>query len=465
MLKQPEKVTTNNSQKQNHTSPLLKNHLKISFIAVVFPLMFLSISAFFFFQKLSNAFDIAIDDLISDVIPITQIKDKVQLSIIAFDRYLENFEDDEKNQFIKYSDEIKLFLTDTIKLGNEDNSLTNDLYRTAYLSWRKVNRTAFKIITKIDINKRSIPHQLTHKFYQNIIATTLILDQLHLNMQDRIKINFHQTKQLESQLFLFLSLFFILIYLAALASIIYLNKSILKPINLLENWVSKHSEISRIKPLELNSYREFELIAENYMKFSKIIRDKELFLEDLTQKDSLTKLYNKRYFIKRLVDEHHRHQRYHTNYCLMLIDVDHLSSVNRSYGEAVCELTLIKIAQLLDEAIRPTDFLAHYESDRFIIILPEVELHGSNMTAERIINSISETVFNINEFKFGITVSIGFSFAQEELSLSDVLQCVDNSLQQAKLSGRNQAQYCETTKELPFKFKAKYLIDKDFNIS
>ncbi len=464
MLKLPEKVTTDNSQNQNRTAPLLKNHLKISFIAVVLPLVFLSISGFFFFQKLSNAFDIAIDDIASNIVPITQIKDKVQLSIIAFNRYLENFEPDEINQFIKYSGEIKLFLTDTIKLGNEDNSLTNDLYRTAYLSWRKVNRISLKIMAKVESNTPSIPHQLLHDFYQNIIATTLILDQLHLNMQDRTKINFHKTKQLESQLFLFLGLFLVLVYLATLISIIYLNNSIIKPINLLDKWISERSATSKLKPLELNSYREFERIAENYIKLSKIIRDKDLFLEELTQKDNLTKLYNKRYFIKRLVDEHHRHQRYHTNYCLMLIDVDHLGSVNRSYGEAVCELTLIQIAQLLEEAIRPTDFLAHYESDRFIIILPEVELHGSNMTAERIINSVSETVFNINEFKFGITVSIGFSFAQEELSLSDVLQCVDYSLQQAKLSGRNQAQYCESTKELPFKFKAKYLIDKDFNI-
>ncbi len=464
MLKQSEKVTSNNSQNQNRTAPLLKNHLKISFIAVVLPLIFLSISGFFFFQKLSNAFDIAIDDIASNIVPITQIKDKVQLSIIAFNRYLENFEPDEKNQFIKYSDEIKLFLTDTIKLGNEDNSLTNDLCRTAYLSWRKANRISLKIMAEIESNTPSIPYQLLHSFYQNIIATTLILDQLHLNMQDRTKINFHKTKQLKYQLFLFLGLFLILAYLTALISIIYLNKSILKPINLLEKWVSKRSETSKLKPLELNSYSEFERIAENYMKLSKIIRDKDLFLEDITQKDSLTKLYNKRYFIKRLVDEHHRHQRYHTNYCLMMIDVDHLGSVNRSYGEAVCELTLIQITQLLKETIRPTDFLAHYESDRFIIILPEVELHGSNMTAERIINSVSETVFNINEFKFGITVSAGFSFAHEELSLSDVLQCVDYSLQQAKLFGRNQAQYCESTKELPFKFKSKYLIDKDFNI-
>ena len=465
-MPQPAKnLTTSESHRIKSTTPLLKNRIKINFIVILLPIVFLSVIGFFFFQKLGNAFDYAIDDIISDVVPITQLKDKVQISIIPFNRFLNNFEFDDQEKFLKMSEEIKLSLTNTIKLGNEGDSLSNDLYRTAYLSWRNVHRIALKIIAEVKQDKQVIPPQLLHDFYQNVIATTLILDKLHINMQDRSKINFHNAKELKAELVLWISAILFIVYLTTLVSIIYLNKSILKPLASLEEWASSHSGTGKIKPLKLNSYKEFELIANNYIKFSQIISDKNISLEDLTQKDNLTKLYNKRYFIKRLVDEHHRHQRYDTNYCLMLIDVDHLGSVGRSYGDAVCELTLIQISKLLDEAIRPTDFLAHYESDRFIIILPEVELHGANMTAERIINAISETVFNINEFKFGITVSIGFSFAQEELSLSEVLQCVDYSLQHAKTSGRNQAQHCESKKNLPFKFKSKYLKQKDFNIT
>ena len=465
MPKQSIKLIADDSQSPDSTAPLLKNRLRISFVTLLLPLLFISIIFFLFFQKLNNAFDYAIDDIISDVEPITQIKDKVQLSIIPFNRFLNNFNTEEKEKFFLFSEEIKLSLTNTITLGNEKDSLANDLYRAAYLSWRNAHRIAVKILTEVDYEQEIIPHQLLHEFYQNVISTTLILDQLHLKMQDRVNINFHKAKSLETKLLISISVIMFFVYLAALGSIFYLNHSILNPIKRLQEWAINDSSTIKIKPLELHSYQEFEFIAHNYNKFSQIITDKDRFLEDLTQKDNLTKLYNKRYFIKRLIDEHHRHQRYHTNYCLMLVDVDHLGAVNRSYGDAVCKLTLIQIAQLIEESIRPTDFLAHYESDRFIIILPEVEIHGSKMTAERIINSISETVFNINEFKFGITVSIGFSFAQEELSLSDVLQCVDYSLQEAKLSGRNQVHHCESNKNLPFKFKSKYLIDKDFNMS
>ncbi|MCU7835912.1 MAG: GGDEF domain-containing protein [gamma proteobacterium symbiont of Taylorina sp.] len=465
MLNQSKNLSAGGTDNKKTTSPLLKSYLKINIAAIILPLLFLGLVGFFFFQKLSHAFDYAIDDIVSDIVPIIELKDKIQLSIIPFNQYLDSFEADDKEKFLQSSNEIKQSLIDTISLGHKDDSLANDLYRSAYLSWRNVHRIAIIIFNDTNSVKHLIPHYSLYDFYQSVIETTLILDQLHLKMQDRSKINFHKAKEVKSELFLLIIYIVLFVYIITLSSILYLNRSILKPVTILEKWAENRSGSIKVKPLTLQSYKEFEFIAATYNKLSQIIKDKETFLEQLTQKDNLTKLYNKRYFIKRLVDEHHRHQRYNTHYCLMLIDVDHIGAVSRNYGDAVGELTLIQIARLLEEAIRPTDFLAHYESDRFIIILPEVEIHGANMTAERIINSISETVFNINEFKFGITVSVGFSFAQEDLNLSGVLQCVDYSLQQAKLSGRNQFQYCESDNNLPFKFKSKYLKDSDFNIS
>jgi len=464
MLKQSKKLIADNTSGKETASPLLQNYLKINIAALVLPLIFISLIGFFLFQKLSHAFDDTINNIVSDIAPIIELKEKIQLSAISFNHYLDSFEADEKEKFMQFSNEIKQSLINTINLGDEDNSLANDIYRTAYLSWRNVHRIAIKIFNHSMTEKVIVPHYLLYDYYQSLTETTLTLDQLHLKIQDRSKINFHKVKALKTKLFLLISFVVFFVYFVTLSSILYISRSILRPIKILEKWADNHSGSSKNLPLKIQSYKEFESIAATYNNLSQIIKDKELFLEQLTQKDNLTKLYNKRYFINRLIDEHHRHQRYNTHYCLMLIDVDHLSAVSRNYGDAVGERTLIQIARLLEEVIRPTDFLAHYESDRFIIILPEVEIHGANMTAERIVNSISETVFNINEVKFGITVSVGFSFAQGDLSLSGVLQCVDFSLQQAKLSGRNQVQYCESNKNLPFKFKAKYLKDTDFNL-
>ena len=87
MPKQSIELTTDDAQSPSSMAPLLKNRLRISFVALLLPLFFISIIFFLFFQKLGSAFDYAIDDTISDVVPITQIKDKVQLSIIPFNRF------------------------------------------------------------------------------------------------------------------------------------------------------------------------------------------------------------------------------------------------------------------------------------------------------------------------------------------------------------------------------------------
>ncbi len=163
-------------------------------------------------------------------------------------------------------------------------------------------------------------------------------------------------------------------------------------------------------------------------------------------------------------DEHNRHQRYNTHYSLILIDVDHMNSVSQNYGKQVSELTLIQISTMLEEAIRPTDILARYGSDEFVIILPEVEGHGAKNTAERIRNSISEYVFKINQYKFGVTVSIGFSIIKENQALTEMLQCVDFALQQAKLAGRNQVMYCDIDNLKDAQFQEKYLKKTDLNL-
>lgn len=465
MLKKSPKFSTGIVNVKNMSVPSLKSRLRINVIVVILPLFFLAGVGYYFFQKSTNASNYAIENIVSEIIPVTQLKDKIQQSVVPFNLFLDNFELDDKNKFLQLSSDIKQSLINRIELEHENNTLTNDLYRSAYLSWRNAHRIAVKIFKVRHNSIRPIPRRLLQDFYRYMIETTLMLDQLHLAMQNRVKIYFQKAKELEIEALIIISTVLLLIYIITLIIIIYLNRSILNPIMVLEKWALNFSRGHKHQPIDLHSYREFEYIAATYNKFSLMIKDDDEVLEQLSQKDNLTRLYNKRYFIRHLVDEHHRHQRYNTHYCLMLIDVDHLDSVSQNYGDTVCELTLIKIARLLEEAIRPTDTLAYYESDRFIVILPEVEVHGANITAERIINSISETVFNFNEFKFGITVSIGFSLAQENLSLSGVLECTDYSLQQAKMAGRNQVQYCDTISALPQKFQAKYLRITDFNIT
>jgi len=458
------KLATSDASIKNMTAPSLKNRLKIGILAIVVPLFLLAGTGFFFFQKSTKAFNYALEEIIIDVIPVTKLKDKIQKTVIPFNHFLENFELDDKQQFLKLSDEIKQSLANPIKIEHQNYSLANDIYRSAYLSWRNAHRIAVKIFRETDIREPHVSHQLLQKFYQYVIRTTLALDKLHLAMQNRVTIRFQKAKELKINSLFFISFVFLFVYITTLGTIIFLNRSIIQPIMILEQWALNFSRGEKTKPLKLHSYREFEYIATTYNKLTWMLHEDQAILAQLSQKDDLTQLNNRRSFFNRLNEEHNRHQLYNTHYSLMLIDVDHSTSVRQNYGEHIYDLTLVQISKMLEDAIRPTDFLARYGDDEFIIVLPEVEEHGANITAERIRNSISECVFKINEFKFGVTVSIGFSLIQENQSLSDILRCVDFSVQQAKLAGRNQVQFCDKITMESYNFKPTYLTDSDFNL-
>jgi len=459
------KLANTTVSKRIMSAPSLKNRLNFSILVIILPLFILGGIGFFFFQKSTQAFNLAIEEVVSEVIPVTELKDKIQKTVLPFNRYLTDKGLDDKEEFLKLSNEIKQSLVNPITLEQQTHSLANDIYRSAYLNWRNAHRTAIKIFKERNTTDSHIPHHLLQSFYQYVIETTLALDKLHLAMQNKVKIRFKKAKELKIEALLLISFVFLLVYISTLATTIFLNRSILSPITELEQWAAKFSRSNEVKTLKLDSYSEFESIATTYNMLAQMLHEDQAIIEEISQKDDLTQLNNKRSFIERMKDEHNRHQRYNTRYSLMLIDVDHLGSVGQNYGEHVCDLTLIQISKMLEEAIRPTDFLARYDSDEFIMILPEVEVHGANITAERIRNTISEYVFKVNGFKFGITVSIGFSTAQENRALTEVLQCVDFALQQAKMTGRNQVQYCDPVTKRSPAFKPKHLNKKDFNLN
>jgi len=258
------KTSTIAASIKNMSAPSLKNRLKISILIIILPLFLLTAIGFFFFQKSTNAFNLAIEDIVTDVIPITKLKDKIQQSVIPFNKFLKNGQLDDKNNFLQLSIDIKKALADPVKLNQQHHSLADDIYRSAYLNWRNATRIANKIFRDIDSHVPHISHRYLQDFYQFVIETTLALDKLHLAMQDRVQVRYQKAKSLKFDVLILISCVFLLVYVTTLGTIIFLNRSIMAPINKLENWIHNFSRTKDNPPLELHTYREFEFIADAY---------------------------------------------------------------------------------------------------------------------------------------------------------------------------------------------------------
>lgn len=154
--------------------------------------------------------------------------------------------------------------------------------------------------------------------------------------------------------------------------------------------------------------------------------------------DALTDLLNRRSFEQRLREEGARAERDARSISLLFCDIDHFKTVNDRHGHQAGDRVLTGIGACLRRTVRPYDVVARYGGEEFAIILPEASEAEAANTAERIRVAVEDTPFEISPGQYlRVTVSIGAAERQPEQSLSDLLRAADESMYDAKRSGRN----------------------------
>ncbi|MDW7971653.1 MAG: diguanylate cyclase [Thermodesulfovibrio sp.] len=138
----------------------------------------------------------------------------------------------------------------------------------------------------------------------------------------------------------------------------------------------------------------FELYREN-LDFNKQLQEeikkKTLELQKTNRKlykasitDSLTGIYNRRFFFQRLEEEYARSLRHGTNFCVVVFDLDNLKKINDTFGHPEGDRVLKLFAKILKTNKRKEDIAARIGGDEFGCILIESFLEGAKKTAERI---------------------------------------------------------------------------------
>lgn len=163
-------------------------------------------------------------------------------------------------------------------------------------------------------------------------------------------------------------------------------------------------------------------------------------LFELTLRDPLTRLYNRRYFDDRLRSEFAFARRHNTHLALLLLDIDHFKNVNDSYGHQAGDLVLKLVANDLGQITRPEDMLARYGGEEFIFVARGMALHRAQAFGERIRHRIEQRSLTVLGHTLHVTVSLGVTCMGPEMSCESpeaLVAMADEALYQAKTSGRN----------------------------
>jgi diguanylate cyclase (GGDEF)-like protein len=162
-------------------------------------------------------------------------------------------------------------------------------------------------------------------------------------------------------------------------------------------------------------------------------------LEELSIRDSLTGLFNRRYLDRALEAEFIRAIRYKRNFSVLLLDIDHFKEINDKYGHGCGDAVLKKVAYLIRGCLRGSDMVARYGGDEIAILLPETDKSDATKIAEKLRRIIEGTCFEWNGKTISITSSIGIATAPDD-PVSDwgrMLANADEALYRGKAIGRN----------------------------
>jgi len=166
-------------------------------------------------------------------------------------------------------------------------------------------------------------------------------------------------------------------------------------------------------------------------------------LKKLASTDSLTGLYNRRYFFMRLKDEISRFQRSDKFISVIMLDLDYFKKINDQHGHNSGDEVLINFAKVIKKLIRPYDIAARMGGEEFAIILPNTNMQEGQMVAERIRQTIEAMSFEYIATNLKVTVSIGGMTSNTEHNASKFTLKSDNALYRAKNNGRNQVVWCK----------------------
>ncbi len=178
------------------------------------------------------------------------------------------------------------------------------------------------------------------------------------------------------------------------------------------------------KMIKLNlSDKDFQLYIE-----------RENFLSNMAYKDNLTQIYNRNKFNYLLNAELIRDNRYHREFSIAIVDIDHFKKFNDTYGHLIGDEVLILLANCLKENVRKSDIYARWGGEEFVLLFPETNVKGAFSAAEQLRIAIEKLS---HETAGSITASFGITQYIEGEIIDTMFKRCDDALYEAKEMGRN----------------------------
>ena len=167
----------------------------------------------------------------------------------------------------------------------------------------------------------------------------------------------------------------------------------------------------------------------------------EFKISELSNRDPLTNIYNRRYVYERLTQDLKRSSRAGSVFSLAILDIDRFKDINDRYGHLAGDQIIKEFTEIIKGNLREYDLLGRYGGEEFVIILYDVEKSAAAAIVERILEKVRDQSFVYQGSKIHFTFSAGVSdcgeFDKDGISNEKLIGLADKRLYYAKDQGRN----------------------------
>jgi diguanylate cyclase len=170
------------------------------------------------------------------------------------------------------------------------------------------------------------------------------------------------------------------------------------------------------------------------------LRESNLHLSEMSQRDGLTGLLNRAYWENCLIEHFNNATITDTTSTLVMFDIDHFKKVNDTYGHGAGDDVIRKTAELLKQTARRSDYCGRYGGEEFTIFLPDTSADQAHYFAERLRKRIAALLVQTATGDIHFTISLGICQLDESITTHlEWLEYTDKALYHSKKSGRNQS--------------------------
>ncbi|HEY5219157.1 MAG TPA: diguanylate cyclase [Gemmatimonadaceae bacterium] len=196
--------------------------------------------------------------------------------------------------------------------------------------------------------------------------------------------------------------------------------------------------------VEVRSRDEVGLMAEVFNRMSvelaeshTQIRAQAALLKELSIRDDLTGLHNRRHFDEQAANAYARALRYEQPLSVMICDVDRFKQVNDRFSHAAGDAVLAQLGRLLRATLRESDIVARYGGEEFVVAFPETGMAQAAALCERIRERVEHCVWDSANPDLRVTLSMGIDGDIGRGSIHAMLAAADARMYEAKAAGRN----------------------------